>query len=258
MNGSLERRPPWRSPRSTITAGRFKRHRRSTSSSRTIPAIPRPWSVFYLLHGLSDDHTIWMRRTSIERYVEGLPLVVVMPDGGRGWYTNAAVGLGLRRRPDQGCRRPGRPHVSGQGRTSGTGDRRPLDGRLWRGQARFETPRDVRQRQLALGGRRCSARPQADQGPEPRIRADLRQLAQGRTGRPRRHRRKDRPRTDPRAAGSIAAPTTSCSKRIGRSIAISSHCTSRTNTRSFPAATTGPTGTSTFRKPWRSTHGICN
>ena len=56
------------------------------------PAIPRPWSVFYLLHGLSDDHTIWQRRTSIERYVENLPLVVVMPDGGRGWYTNALDG----------------------------------------------------------------------------------------------------------------------------------------------------------------------
>jgi S-formylglutathione hydrolase FrmB len=55
-------------------------------------AIPRPWSVFYLLHGLSDDHTIWMRRTSIERYVAGIPLVVVMPDGGRGWYANALAG----------------------------------------------------------------------------------------------------------------------------------------------------------------------
>lgn len=56
------------------------------------PATPRPWCVFYLLHGLSDDHTIWMRRTSIERYVAGLPLVVVMPDGGRGWYSNAIEG----------------------------------------------------------------------------------------------------------------------------------------------------------------------
>ena len=56
------------------------------------PNIPKPWSVFYLLHGLSDDHTIWMRRTSIERYVAGLPLVVVMPDGDRGWYTNAIDG----------------------------------------------------------------------------------------------------------------------------------------------------------------------
>jgi S-formylglutathione hydrolase FrmB len=56
------------------------------------PETNRPWSVFYLLHGLSDDHTIWMRRTSIERYVAGLPLAVVMPDGGRGWYSNAAAG----------------------------------------------------------------------------------------------------------------------------------------------------------------------
>ena len=57
------------------------------------PDIPRPWAVFYLLHGLSDDHTIWSRRTSIERYVGSMPMVVVMPDGGRGWYTNAAEGL---------------------------------------------------------------------------------------------------------------------------------------------------------------------
>jgi S-formylglutathione hydrolase FrmB len=57
------------------------------------PSVPKPWWTFYLLHGLSDDDTIWMRRTSIERYAEGLPLVVVMPDGGRGWYTNAQVGF---------------------------------------------------------------------------------------------------------------------------------------------------------------------
>ena len=55
--------------------------------------LPRPWATFYLLHGLSDDHTIWERRTSIERYVAGMPLVVVMPDGGRGWYSNAAEGF---------------------------------------------------------------------------------------------------------------------------------------------------------------------
>jgi len=56
------------------------------------PNLPRPWSTFYLLHGLSDDHTIWQRRTSIERYVGNLPLVVVMPDGGRGWFTDAVEG----------------------------------------------------------------------------------------------------------------------------------------------------------------------
>jgi hypothetical protein len=26
---------------------------------------PGPFPVFYLLHGLSDDHTVWTRRTSI-------------------------------------------------------------------------------------------------------------------------------------------------------------------------------------------------
>lgn len=47
-----------------------------------------PYPVFYLLHGLSDDHTIWHRRTRIEWYVRNLPLIVVMPDGFRGFYTN--------------------------------------------------------------------------------------------------------------------------------------------------------------------------
>ena len=41
-----------------------------------------------------------MRRTSIERYVTGLPLAVVMPDGGRGWYTNALNAPGYRHEDD--------------------------------------------------------------------------------------------------------------------------------------------------------------
>ena len=47
-----------------------------------------PFATYYLLHGLSDDHTIWLRRTRIEMYVAGKPLIVVMPDGERGFYTN--------------------------------------------------------------------------------------------------------------------------------------------------------------------------
>ncbi|MFC0332565.1 alpha/beta hydrolase [Paenibacillus sepulcri] len=46
-----------------------------------------------LLHGLSDDHTIWLRRTSIERYVAPLGLAVVMPAAGRSFYTNMVSGL---------------------------------------------------------------------------------------------------------------------------------------------------------------------
>ena len=52
---------------------------------------PGPHPVLYLLHGLSDNHTAWTRRTSIERYVAGLPLIVVMPDGGRGWYSDSVT-----------------------------------------------------------------------------------------------------------------------------------------------------------------------
>ncbi len=50
------------------------------------------WPVLFLLHGMSDDHTIWMRRTSIERYVAPLPLAVVMPNGGRSFYVDMAHG----------------------------------------------------------------------------------------------------------------------------------------------------------------------
>ncbi len=49
--------------------------------------------VLYLLHGHSDDHTIWQRRTSIERYVAELGLAVVMPGVHRSYYTDMARGL---------------------------------------------------------------------------------------------------------------------------------------------------------------------
>lgn len=49
--------------------------------------------VLMLLHGLSDDHSIWMRRTSIERYAAPLGLAVVMPEVQRSWYNNTASGM---------------------------------------------------------------------------------------------------------------------------------------------------------------------
>ncbi len=48
--------------------------------------------TLYLLHGLSDDHTSWLRRTSIERYVAPLGLAVVMPAVQRSFYTDMARG----------------------------------------------------------------------------------------------------------------------------------------------------------------------
>ncbi len=47
-----------------------------------------PYATFYLLHGLSDDSTAWLRRSRIEDYARELPLIVVMPDGYRGFYTD--------------------------------------------------------------------------------------------------------------------------------------------------------------------------
>ena len=51
-----------------------------------------PPPVLYLLHGLSDDDTIWLRRTSIERYAAPLGLAVVMPQVHRSFYTDQAYG----------------------------------------------------------------------------------------------------------------------------------------------------------------------
>ena len=46
------------------------------------------YKTLYLLHGMSDDHTIWQRRTSIERYASEYNLAVVMPTTHLGWYTD--------------------------------------------------------------------------------------------------------------------------------------------------------------------------
>ncbi len=48
--------------------------------------------TLYLLHGLSDDDSIWLRRTSIERYVADLGIAVVMPQVHRSFYTDMAEG----------------------------------------------------------------------------------------------------------------------------------------------------------------------
>ena len=63
-----------------------------------IPQKPRkagcpPYPVLYLLHGLSDDASTWMRRTSIERYASEYDLVVIMPNGDRCFYTDTQTGF---------------------------------------------------------------------------------------------------------------------------------------------------------------------
>ncbi|GAC1400393.1 MAG: alpha/beta hydrolase family protein [Chloroflexota bacterium] len=75
-------------------------HYRSTALQKVTAAtviLPEdgmtgPFPVFYLLHGYSDDHTVWTRNTSLERYAARLPLIIVMPDGGHGFYADAREG----------------------------------------------------------------------------------------------------------------------------------------------------------------------
>ena len=52
--------------------------------------------TLYLLHGLGDDHTSWLRKTAIERYALEAGLAVVMPDGACSCYENMAHGARYR------------------------------------------------------------------------------------------------------------------------------------------------------------------
>jgi S-formylglutathione hydrolase FrmB len=51
-----------------------------------------PYPVLWLLHGASDDHSIWLRRSSIERYVASFNLAVVMPNAHLSSYANMVHG----------------------------------------------------------------------------------------------------------------------------------------------------------------------
>lgn len=51
------------------------------------------YKTMYLLHGMSDDQTIWQRRTSIERYVSKLGIAVVMPTTHLAFYTDTKYGM---------------------------------------------------------------------------------------------------------------------------------------------------------------------
>ena len=59
--------------------------RRASAPLRDVP-------VLYLLHGMGDDHTAWLRKTDVERYALDAGLAVVMPDGGLSCYENMAHG----------------------------------------------------------------------------------------------------------------------------------------------------------------------
>lgn len=53
---------------------------------------PGPHPVLYLLHGYSDDQSIWCRRTSIERYADAKGIAVIMPGVGHSFYSDMVYG----------------------------------------------------------------------------------------------------------------------------------------------------------------------
>lgn len=60
-----------------------------TSTAGQVSDIP----VLYLLHGMGGNHSVWARRTSIERYVSKLGLAVIMPSTDLGWYTDTTYDM---------------------------------------------------------------------------------------------------------------------------------------------------------------------
>lgn len=57
-----------------------------------VPQRPGPLPVVHQLHGHSDDHTIWLRRTTIELHAERIGAIVAMHDGERSFYHDDVAG----------------------------------------------------------------------------------------------------------------------------------------------------------------------
>lgn len=61
-----------------------------------------PFPVLLQLHGYTDDHFAWLRRSSLVRHAEPYPLIIVLPNGGTSFYLNltSAGRFGVRRYED--------------------------------------------------------------------------------------------------------------------------------------------------------------
>ena len=49
------------------------------------------YPVLYLLHGLTGHYNDWVQRTNIADYAADYRIIVVMPEGNDGWYTDSAT-----------------------------------------------------------------------------------------------------------------------------------------------------------------------
>jgi len=205
--------------------------------------------VLYQLHGLSDDYTAWLRRTSIDRYVSELPLIVVMPDGGRSFYCDAVEGPAYEK------------HIM-----------KDVIGFV----ERFLNVREGRRGRaiggLSMGG--YGAMKLALKYPRMFTSVVSHSSAFGFAHDPRMLENEERRRISP-AAKTISSPLPQSSRRgkpppFASTVGKTTHCLeatasftatscgsrSSTNTANAPENTTGPTGTSTSSKPSASTPSI--
>ena len=49
------------------------------------------YPVLYLLHGLSGHYSDWLTRTNVADYASKYRIIIVMPEGNDGWYTDSAT-----------------------------------------------------------------------------------------------------------------------------------------------------------------------
>ena len=74
----------------------------STLVGRTLPynvilprdyraARVRRYPVLYLLHGFGGHYSDWVTRTNVADYASAYRMIIVMPEGNDGWYTDSAT-----------------------------------------------------------------------------------------------------------------------------------------------------------------------
>lgn len=54
-------------------------------------ARTKRYPVLYLLHGLIGHYTNWLEHTHLANYARSYELIIIMPEGNNGWYTDSAT-----------------------------------------------------------------------------------------------------------------------------------------------------------------------
>ena len=66
---------------------------KQTEMQVILPSVGTPpFATVYFLHGMSGDSTTWLRHSRLEWYLRDLPLIAVLPDGDRSFFTDNETG----------------------------------------------------------------------------------------------------------------------------------------------------------------------